>query len=103
MWSFRAILKVPAFTILLRERHTFESLPPVVSDYHGVIKVNRENIPHRSMKICILFYNQALPTQQPSTLTERPMSAGPVPGVGTTSFYPCQGHAAPRTRLSSLS
>ena len=34
-----------------------------VSDYHGVININREDIPQRNVKICTLFNKQTLHPQ----------------------------------------
>ena len=55
--ALRAVLKVPAFTILLRHSHTLDSWTHAVSNYHGVINLYRESIPQRrNMKICTLLY-----------------------------------------------
>jgi hypothetical protein len=43
--ALMAVLKVPVFNILLRHLHTLNSWTPDVPNYHGVINVNREDIP----------------------------------------------------------
>lgn len=52
-------------------RNTLVSVTPALSDCHGVINLGRGDSPkRRSMKICILLYQQALHPQQPSKLEE---------------------------------
>jgi hypothetical protein len=48
--ALRAVLKVPVFTILLRHSQIFASWTCVAFDYHGVIDVNRKDIPWQNFK-----------------------------------------------------
>jgi hypothetical protein len=43
--DFRAVLKVKVFTVFLKHSQNFDSWTPAVSNYHGVINVNRKDIP----------------------------------------------------------
>lgn len=43
--ALRAVLKVSVFTILLRHSPTIDSQTPAVFNHHGVINVNKEDIP----------------------------------------------------------
>jgi hypothetical protein len=45
--ALRAVLKIPVFTISLIHSHTLNSWTCVVSNHHGVINVNREDIPQK--------------------------------------------------------
>jgi hypothetical protein len=47
----------------------------MLSGYHGVINVNREDIPWRNVKICTSLHKEALYPQQPVTLVESHMWA----------------------------
>jgi len=50
--------------VLLRCRdisRTFASWSQVISDCHGVIKVNEEDIPSRNVKVCIWLHNKPYP------------------------------------------
>jgi hypothetical protein len=60
--ALRAVLKVPVFTILLSHQPSHLCILDLCcSDYHGVIKANRENIPWRwNMGIYTLLYKQGL-------------------------------------------
>ena len=64
----RTVLKVLVFRILLRDSHTLNFRTFAVSNYHGVINVNREGILQKEkvlhcewvQKVCILLHKQAL-------------------------------------------
>jgi hypothetical protein len=44
--ALRAVLKVSAFSTLLTHRHTLNSWTRTVSNYHGVINLDKESIPN---------------------------------------------------------
>jgi hypothetical protein len=43
--ALRAVLKVPASAVFLRHLPPVCLLDPAVSDFHGIIDINREDIP----------------------------------------------------------
>jgi hypothetical protein len=69
--------------------HTSTSQSHAVSDYLGVVNINREDIPQRNVKIGTLLYTQALCPQQPLPLMEADaLPVGPVPGAEAMSNPP---------------
>lgn len=60
--SLRAVLKVPEFIILLKTSD-IPSTPglPAVSNYHGILTINREEISPRYVKMHAFTYKQGLP------------------------------------------
>lgn len=72
--AFRAVLKVPAFTILWSPSHAL-----AVSNSSGVINVNWEAIPQRNVKY-VCCYTNALYTSSSPQHSGR-LTRGPVPGL----------------------
>lgn len=87
--TLRAVLKVPTLTILCRHSHILDSWTRLLSNSHEVIIITG-----RTLK-CVHYYTNKLYPHS-SIDTHGSLHWGPVPGAGTMSLYPHQGH----TRLS---
>ena len=98
--ALRTVLKVPVFIILLKHSHTLHPWTGAVSNYHGVININRltgrrslsskESSTVSGSRKCIHYY-----TNKPFTHGSCQHSAtcggshlGSVPGAGTMSLCP---------------
>jgi hypothetical protein len=60
--ALKADLKIPAFTILLRHRHTFASRTHAVSDYHGVINLTEKHSSEEHKNNVYYYSNKPYPS-----------------------------------------
>ena len=79
--ALKAVLRVPAFTFCWDISHTFTSQTHAVSDCHGIINVNGEDIPWRRNVKYIYYYTNKSHTQGSHRHLWWPMPAAPVPGA----------------------